>query len=445
MDDPFSHTEASIASIIQLHPFDSTLIPWVIVLIILLFFSGMISASEVAFFSIGNNAWQLPESKNKEKVVALLENPKSLLAAILIANNFINVAIIIISAYISNIVIDVNHTEAWIIFVIQAVIITFIVLLFGEILPKILASLKSEFLVSNMAIPLTVLCKLLKPLIFLLVGTTSLIDERLKTKSAKTSVDELSKALEITNIEQESEEEHKILKGIVEFGKIEVSEIMTPRIDVNAVEYSSNMSELIKAILDAGYSRLPVYKDTFDHVEGILYIKDLLPYMDESEDFKWQKLLRQPLFVPENKKIDDLLTEFQSKKIHLAIVVDEYGGSSGLVTLEDILEEIVGEINDEFDVEDASFSKIDEHNYIFEAKTAISQFLRIMDESEDLLNDVKGEADTLAGLILELVGKIPMKNEVIEYQNFRFLIESADNRRIKRIKVTRLQPTEKEQ
>jgi gliding motility-associated protein GldE len=404
----------------------------------------MISASEVAFFSIGNNPRNLREGNLKEKALRLLEKPKSLLAAILIANNFINVAIILISTFISAQIIDVANTEYWIVFLIQVVLITFIILLFGEILPKILATIKTEFVVLNMAYPLFIIGNLFAPIIYLLVNSTSFIDNKLKTKNVKTSVDELSKALEITNIGEDSEEEHKILKGIVEFGKIGVSEIMTPRIDVVAVDYNTSLPELIQIILNSGYSRMPVYRETFDQVEGILYIKDILPFMDEAEDFEWQKLLRQPLFVPENKKIDDLLTEFQFKKVHLAIVVDEYGGSSGLVTLEDILEEIIGEINDEFDDEDLGYSKIDENNFVFEAKTAINLFLRVMNENEDMLDDVKGEADTLAGLILELVGKIPSKNEVIEHNNFRFLIEAADNRRIKRIKVTRMETTENE-
>ncbi len=406
-------------------------------MIVLLIFSAMVSGSEVAFFSLTHQ--QIDTIRKSDKSISrlllnLLEKPKRLLATILIANNVINIAFIVLSTFVFRIMIP-EGMHPTLAFLLHVVLVTFFILLFAEVLPKIYASQHSMGFASLMAAPLMLLRRLFYPLSSLMVRSTYLIDKRMSKKRPNISMNELSHALEITSDEKTTEEDKNILRGIVSFGNIYAREIMKSRLDVVAVDINTPFPELIKTILEAGYSRIPVYRDSFDNVEGILYIKDLLPYLRETPDFNWQKLLRSCFFVPESKRINDLLKEFQEKKIHLAVVVDEYGGTAGIVTLEDILEEIVGEINDEFDIEEAIFSRLDSSNYVFEGRTLLKDFCKITNTDYSLFSDVKGEADTLAGLILEITKELPKKGETISFGNFEFVIEGVDNRRIKRIKV----------
>lgn len=408
------------------------------IMVVLLGLSGLISGSEVAFFSLDPKDISELENDSKKantQILDLLQFPKRLLATILIANNLVNVAIIILSTAIINNLFDFSE-YAILGFIIQVVVVTFLLLLFGEVIPKIYSNRNSKKITQIMASPLLILRKIFLPLSLALVRSTNFIGNRLQKKSDNISVDELSHALELTADEDADEDEQKILKGIVKFGNTDVKQIMTSRIDVFSLEVSESFDNIIALILDSGYSRIPVYKDNFDSIEGLLYVKDLLPHIDASPNFKWQELLRQPFFVPENKKIDDLLDEIRQKKVHLAIVVDEYGGTSGIVTLEDIIEEIVGDISDEFDDDNLTYSKLDNHNYIFEGKTLLNDLYRLLDIDGEPFENVKGDADTLAGFVIEQAGHIPVKGDSIEFKNFVFSIEAADLRRISSIKVT---------
>ena len=412
-----------------------------LVIITLLFFSALISGSEIAFFSL--NPAQLKvissdETKTNKLILSLLKIPKRLLATILIANNFINVGIVILSAFVSSLLFDFTNFPI-LGFVIQVVVITTLLLLFGEIMPKIYANQKPVVFASAMVRPLNFLIKLFYPLSSLLVRTTLVVDKKLAKKSQDISMSEISEAIDITVDDDAPEDETKILKGIVKFSDIEVKEIMKSRMDVIAVDSETAFRDLFKIVVDSGYSRIPVFNETLDNIPGILYVKDLLPHLDKKDGFNWIELIRPAFFVPENKKINDLLQEFQEKKIHLAIVVDEYGGTSGIVTLEDIIEEIVGEITDEFDSpeDEVEYKKIDDNNYIFEGKTSINDFCKLVGiEDDDIFDEVKGESDSLAGVILELQGEIPEKNSMITYRNFDFKILTVDQRRIKKVKVT---------
>ncbi len=410
------------------------------VMVLLLYFSAMISGSEIAFFSLSpQNLHDLRESESKKSgaILRLLEKPKVLLATILVANNFVNVAIVILSTYITKELFDLS-INAILAFLIQVVIITALILLFGETIPKMYATRKPLAFARMMARTLKSLMWLLNPISRLLVRTTDVFDRRLARKNLNITMSDLSDAIEITTDETTPDEEKKILKGIVKFGDLEVKEIMKSRVDVIAVENSLPFNELLKVILESGYSRIPVYEGSFDKILGILYVKDLLLHLDMREEFKWDKLIRDAFFVPENKKINDLLKEFQETKIHMAVIVDEYGGTSGIVTLEDIIEEIVGEITDEFDTkeDEIEFTRIDDKNYLFEGKTSINDFCKIIGIEDDIFDKVKGESDTLAGLILEMEGKIPEKDHLISFNNFDFRIIAADERRIQKIKVT---------
>ena len=403
-------------------------------ILILLVFSALISGAEVAYFSLSmSDLESLKENKNK-LIIKLLKSPNSLLATILIVNNFINVAIIFLSAYLTTISI-VFAEDSVLEFIFQVVIITCLLVLFGEITPKIYAHHNAIKFSLWMAKPLIFLNKALYPISFLLVSTTSIIENRLKRKELDVNIDEISKALDLTDQENKSKE-GKILRSIVEFGDTDVKEIMKSRVDVIAIDKKTKFSDLLKLIVSSGYSRIPVYDVQFDNVLGILYIKDLIPYLSKGDSFKWLDLCRAPFFVPENKMINDLLKEFQAKKNHIAIVVDEYGGASGIVTLEDVLEEIVGEINDEFDDDHNNYSKLDDNNFVFEGKILLIDFLKIINYDLDYFDDLKGESDSLAGLILENEGRIPKIGDVIIIKSFTFQIESVDLRRIKRIKVT---------
>ena len=412
-----------------------------LLMLILLALSALISGSEVAFFSLSpqdKNDLEQSKARPDQVVVELLDRPKHLLATILIANNFVNVAIIVLSNFLMVRMFNFAGNEA-LAFVIQVVVVTFLILLLGEILPKVYANRQSRRLAGFMSIPILLLSKLFSPLSGLLVRSTSVIDKRVRTKSKNISVDDLSNALELTTDDQTNKDEQKILEGIVKFGNTDVKQIMTSRLDVTALDSDTTFDVLIQTISESGFSRIPVYEEHFDKVQGLIYVKDLLPHIDENSGFDWSELVRPPFFVPENKKIDDLLKEFQEKKIHLAIVVDEYGGTSGVVTLEDIIEEIVGDISDEFDDDNLVYSKLDENNYVFEGKTPLNDLYRVLDIDGENFEAAKGESDTLAGFILELAGKIPKKNEKVSFENYDFKIEAADKRRIKRVKVSILE------
>lgn len=407
--------------------------------LILLFITAVLSGAETAFFSLTPaqlKDFKLSPDKRSRLIIDLIERPKVLLATILIANNFVNVTMVVIFSYITTLLVDPTHYPV-LTFIIQVVVITSIILFFGEILPKVYASRFPLQVCKVMAGPIKMTIRIFNPLSQILVRSTSLIDRRISKRGYNISMSDLSEAFEITSDADTPEEERKILKGIVNFVDIEVKEIMKPRMDVTSLDASSDFSLVLKTIRESGYSRIPVYTETFDNVQGVLYAKDLLPYLEKDHDFNWQELLRPAFFVPENKKISDLLQEIRAKKIHLAIVVDEYGGTSGIVTLEDIIEEIIGEISDEFDLpgEDLNYTRLDEHNYIFEAKTSLNDFFKITGVDDEAFDGVKGDADTLAGLLLEVSGKIPQKDEVISFSRFDFKILGADNRRIKKVRV----------
>ncbi|GAB1404563.1 MAG: gliding motility-associated protein GldE [Lentimicrobiaceae bacterium] len=431
----------AIAAGIFTGPVTFGIITALIIMLLLLVASAAISGSEIAFFSLGPTQLNdlLIQRKAKAQLIqVLLEKPKRLLATILIANNFVNVAIVILSSYIMMGLFNFDEYPL-IGFLVQVVIVTSLILMFGEIMPKIYATQHASRMACFMVGSLFVLRRIFYPLSSILVSSTNIIDKRIARKGHNITINDLSEALDLTsgNI-QSPEEEKKILKGIVKFGDITVREIMRARIDVTAVDEETTFSELIPIIVEAGFSRIPVFKDSFDQVTGILYIKDLLPHLNKEDDFEWQKLPRPAFFVPENKGLSDLLKEFQSRKIHMAIVVDEYGGTSGLVTFEDVIEEIVGEINDEFDSEadESLYIKLDDNNYIFEGKTLLNDFCKILNIQDRIFADAKGDSDTLAGLMLELAGKIPVINEEIEFEHFIFKAETVDKRRIKKVKVS---------
>lgn len=417
-----------------------------LLLLLLLVCSALVSGTEVAFFSISQTELDELSASSKEEstVVKLLDDPKKLLGTILITNNFINILIVLLFASIGKVLfagldyeLDFYFFNVSVLFLIEIVLITFLILLFGEVLPKVYASRKSLQFAEFMAKPIQVLNTLLTPLSLPLIKLTSVVENKLGNKNNNLSVERLSQALELTSDDATTKEEQKILEGIVSFGNTETVQIMKPRTDVCAIADDTSYEEVLKTILKNGYSRNPVYHENVDNIIGVLYAKDLLEHLNK-KTFKWQKLLREPFFVPENKKLDDLLVEFQEMKKHLAIVVDEYGGTSGIVTLEDVIEEIVGDINDEFDDEDLTYSKVDENNYIFEGKITIKDFCRVLeDEDEEKFEEAKGESETIAGFILEVSGKFPKKGEKINFSNYTFTIEALAKKRIKQVKVTR--------
>ena len=437
MEEEFSPLLLSIFFDITLQPISIGIALNFIVILLMLFCSALISGAEVAYFSLTpNDVEDLNQEKSKKALLTLklLEKPNKLLATILITNNFINIGIIILSTYLTASIFQFPENSIME-FMFQIVVITFVIVLFGEITPKVYANRNALWFSKWMSIPLNLSSKLFSPLSYLLTSSTAFIDKRLKRKKEVVSMDEIAEALELTTETDPNEEEQKILKSIVEFGNIDVKEIMKSRVDVVAIEQKLLFEKVIDLVVDSGFSRIPVYKENFDDVIGILYVKDLIPHLNQKSDFKWQDLIRSAYFVPETKMISDLLKEFQYKKIHLAIVVDEYGGTSGIVTLEDILEEIVGDITDEFDDDGNVFSILDEHNFIFEGKISLNDFLKTVKGETDYFDDVKGDSDSLAGLILELKGVIPNKGEVIKFAPYIFTIESSDSRKIKRIKV----------
>ncbi len=398
----------------------------------------MISGAEVALFSLTKSDLEdenLQDNKQIQILSKLLARPKKLLATILVANNFINIGIVILFAFLGNYMFA-NITSPVAKFILEVVVVTFLILLFGEILPKIYASRNNLKFSTFMAYPLRVLDVLFAPLSLPMRSITLGIHNRLGKQKSNISVDQLSQALELTSEYDTTKEEQKILQGIVSFGNTDTKQVMQPRIDVFALNVEQPYDQIIPDIISNGYSRIPVYKENMDTIIGVLYVKDLLPYIDQ-KNFDWTALLREPFFVPENKKLDDLMAEFQEKKVHLAMVVDEYGGTSGLVSLEDIIEEIVGDISDEFDDEDLIYSKLDDKNYVFEGKTALKDFYKIIKlEDDTVFEDNKGEAETIAGFILENSGGFPKRNSKINFENYMFTIEALDKKRIKRVKIT---------
>ena len=401
--------------------------------ILLLLLSAMASGSEVAFFSLTNRDMEELEESNDagaRRVVELLKNPDRLLATILVTNNMVNICLVITVAQLVDTILI--FTGAWE-FIFNTVIITFLLLLFGEIMPKVLSQTNPQKMSRILSAPLKFLRWAVYPLAFILIRTSSRVS-RLASRNSEISIEELADAVDLT--ETGSEEEQKMLTGIVSFGQTEVVEIMHSRVDITGLEYKSSYDEVRKVIVETGYSRIPVYGDDLDDVRGVLYVKDLLKYIGEDNNFKWQELLRKPYFVPEHMMIDDLLKEFQKKKIHIAIVVDEYGATQGLVSLEDILEEVVGEITDESDEdEDKLYEKIGENTYIFDAKIHIGDFVEAIGFDEDAFADVEGHAETLAGLMMELKRDLPRRGDELQSHDVKFFIATMDGRRVDKIKV----------
>ena len=397
----------------------------------------MISGSEVALFSLSQSDLDELNSKNSSKaniINELLAKPKKLLATILVANNFINIGVVILFSYSLNSVFSVFQSTL-LKFIVEVILVTFLLLLFGEVLPKVYASRNNIKFALLITYPLSVLDKLLSPISLPMRACTNYIQEKLGKQKTNFSVDQLSQALELTSSDDTTQEEQKLLEGIVSFGSTDTKQVMSPRIDLFALDIDETFAEIYPKIVAKEYSRIPVYRDNIDHIEGVLFIKDLIPHINKKE-FDWKTLLREPFFVPENKKLDDLLKDFQSMKSHLAIVVDEYGGTSGIVSLEDVIEEIVGDISDEFDDENINYSQIDDKNFLFEGKINLKDFYRIIDVDEDLFEIRKGEAETLAGFILEILGNFPKKGQKINFENCLFTIEVVDKKRVKQIKVT---------
>ncbi len=398
----------------------------------------MVSASEVAFFSLKaddlDRCRESDDPKDKN-IIFLLSNPRLLLATILIMNNFVNVAIVTLSTFLMW-ELAATRTPTEIIVLIVTFSITFAITFFGEIIPKVYAAQRNLFYSRLMSGVWKVLQRVFIPISWLLLKMGNVVERRFEKKGYSTTVEELNQALELTTENDETTAEEKdILKGIVNFGTLTVKQVMQSRMDLSAVEYDLSFKELMDQINESGFSRVPVYKETIDKIEGVLYIKDLLPFLEEPENFKWQKLIRPGLFVPETKKLDSLLKDFQNKRVHMAVVVDEYGGTSGLITLEDLIEEIIGDINDEFDEENASFVKIDENTFVFEGKTSLHDFCKSIDVESNSFDAVKGESESLGGLILELNSAMPKVADQITYDRFVFTIVSVDKRRIKRIRV----------
>lgn len=403
----------------------------------LLFISALLSGAEVAFFSLTSKDLDTVSKEDESKgnlILVLLETPKKLLATLLVANNFVNIGVVILFSFVGKNLFS-SIASPLMKFIVEVIVVTFLILLFGEVLPKVYANRNNIKFAKFVAQPLYILNKLLSPISIPMRAITVYLHEKLGRQKSNFNIDQLSQALELTSSEGTSHEEQKILEGIVSFGNTDTKQVMSPRIDIFALEINETFGELLPKIIEKGYSRIPVYNDNIDQIEGVLFVKDLIPYIDNKE-FDWKTLLRAPFFVPENKKLDDLLKDFQSMKNHLAIVVDEYGGTSGLVSLEDVIEEIVGDISDEFDDDDLSFSQIDAKNFIFEGKINLKDFYRIITVDETLFEGRKGEAETLAGFLLEILGNFPKKGQLLTYENCTFLIEAVDKKRIKQIKVT---------
>ena len=409
----------------------------IVLAVVLLFASGFVSASEIAFFSLAPNDLNDIEEENHSSdkyIKSLLKDSERLLATILISNNFVNVTIIMLCNFFFASVIDFG-TSVVLEFLVITVVLTFLLLLFGEIMPKIYSAQHTLKFVRFAAPVIRILRKVFSPLSALLVRSGFIVNKLVAKKNYSISVDELSQALELTD-KTEISEESNILEGIIRFGAETAKEVMTPRLDMVDLEITTPYSEVLKCVVENAYSRVPVYMDSRDNIKGILYIKDLLPHLNKGDNFRWQTLIRPAYFVPETKKIDDLLRDFQANKIHIAIVVDEFGGTSGIVTMEDIIEEIVGEINDEYDEEERTYVKLNDSTYIFEAKTLLSDFYKILKLDPEDFEDVAGEADTVAGLLLEIKGEFPKLHEKLEFQQYLFEVLEMDARRILKVKLT---------
>ncbi len=404
-------------------------------LTVLLIFSGLISGSEVALFSLSKSQLKKEDKSGYVQIIQKsLTNPNKLLATILVANSFINIAIVILFTQIGNVIFK-NITSSFWQFIIEVVVATFLILLFGEILPKIYASRNNLIFSKFVIYPLVLLDFVLTPISLPMQKLSNFIKNKLSFKKQNIDLNQISSALDLTSPDETTKQEQKILKGILSFGNTETKEVMRPRLDIHAYSNLLSYEEVLKNIVENKFSRIPVYQDDLDNIIGILYVKDLLPFLDK-KDFDWLSTLRKPLFIPENKKLDDLMQEFQDKKIHLAIVVDEFGGTSGVISLEDVIEEIVGDISDEFDDDSLLFSKLDNFNYVFEGKTSMKDFYKILNIDSSPFDKFKGDSETIAGFILEISQSFPKINSKIAFENYTFIIESVDKKRIKQVKVS---------
>ncbi len=407
------------------------------VLVLLLVLSALISGSEVAFFSLSREdilKSRYSSNASDRSLAKLLENPKKLLATILIANNLVNVAFVTLSTFVVWQIVGTKTTGGLILVLLTAAASAAIVF-FGEVVPKVYANHNNLGFAKLTTRLLTICSVLFRPISLVLMSISNVIESRIERKGYNLSVDDLHQALELTTNQETSDEEKGILKGIVNFGTLSVKQVMRSRMDITAMDVETDFHALMDKINKSGHSRIPIYSETIDKIEGILYIKDLLPHIDKGEDFKWQRLLRPGFFIPENKKVDTLLKDFQEKRVHMAIVVDEYGGTSGLITMEDVIEEIVGEINDEFDDDDIAYNKLDEKTFIFEGRTSLNDFCKIVGQEVNIFDQVKGESESLGGLLLELHSKLPRVGEKIAFDHFVFTVVSVDNKRIKRVRV----------
>ena len=412
----------------------------IIILLSLLFFSFVLSGSEVAFFSLTYKDINLLKTKQQgayKRIIDLLEQPKILLGCLLIANSFINIAIIIISNILIGDIFNFEKINAvWLEFVIKVVSVTFLLLLFGEVMPKVLATQNNVRFAKEAGPLVEIVFYICKRMSIWLVKYSDVIEKKLSKKGNAYSLEELDHAIDLTSGTDASVKEKNILKGIIKFGNITVKQIMKTRVDVHGIDKETCFPELLKLLGDLHYSRLPVYEEDLDKVVGMVHTKDLIPHLEQPDNFDWHTLIRPPFFVHEQKMIEDLLKEFQTKRTHFAVVVDEFGGTSGIVTLEDILEEVIGDIKDEFDEEEVDFKKIDENNYLFEGRTMINDVCKAMDLVVDTFDAVKGESDSLAGLVLELAGEIPTANQVIPCGDFEFTVLEIAKNRIQKIRVT---------
>ncbi|MDW3196704.1 MAG: gliding motility-associated protein GldE [Cytophagales bacterium] len=433
-DDPFPQLLIAIFAAFSTSSF------WIsgLALLCLLAISGLVSGSEVAFFSLSTDELdQLKDSDEKrdQRAYNLMKDPRRLLATILIVNNLVNILIVTISTVAALEFVGYEN-EGGTVFIVLTAVITIVIIFFGEIIPKVYATNRGLEFAQLVTPMLFVSSKIFKPVAWFLMSISDLIERKIEKKGYNLSVDEMNQALEITDEKEISQEEKGILKGIVNFGTLSVKQVMKSRVDIMALDIETDFHDLMDQINKTGYSRIPIYNESVDKIEGILYIKDLLPHLDKEEDFKWQTLMRPGYFVPESKKIDDLFRDFQEKQVHMAIVVDEYGGTEGLITLEDIIEEIVGEINDEFDEEsDITYNKLDQNTYVFEGKTSLNDVCKVISVDSDMFDEVKGESESLGGLILELNRKLPNAGEKIVYNHFHFTVVAVDQKRIKRVRV----------
>ena len=426
--------------------FDTSAFTWSLILFLfLLLCSALISASEIAFFSLSPqdlDVLKKDKTSRSQLVLEWREKPKELLSIILIVNNFVNVGIVILGAFLTDAMSKAWLDESWlelpiVVFLLQVVLITLVLLLFGEMIPKLYANRKSLPIAMNMSTPLRILSKT-PPFSWLsgfLMKSTEIINKKTKKMDMRLSSSDLEQAVALTKELSDSEEEHKMLEGIVKFGNTEVCQIMCSRVDAVAIDVKLNFKEVYDVIVESGFSRFPVYQDSFDNITGILYVKDLLEHINKAEDFNWRNLARPAFFVPENKKIDDLLKDFQEKKMHMAIVVDEYGGANGIVTLEDVLEEIVGDITDEFDEDEVVHTKVNDYTFVFEGKTPLLDMYKVMDIDAEEYEDLKGDAESVAGFIIEQSGRIMRKNERLTVHDLTFIVEAADKKRLKLVRV----------